>query len=146
MAAEPGLPEERKGHMNHNDQKIGQRIRSARVARGLSQEALGADIGVTFQQVQKYENGANRVSGSRLVEIARATKRPIPYFFQDIEGLPHAVEEPEVEKEPLVTDMRMRAGVENLLSIQTPHIQTSVLRIIGELRSMDAIWRDLNNG
>lgn len=51
---------------------IGKRIRAARLARGLSQEKLGEVLGLTFQQVQKYEKGANRVSGSRLRTVARA--------------------------------------------------------------------------
>lgn len=57
--------------MNAADEcKIGQRIRAARIAKGLSQEKLGEELGLTFQQVQKYEKGTNRVSGGRLLKIA----------------------------------------------------------------------------
>lgn len=49
---------------------VGSRVRTARIAAGLSQGALGEQIGLTFQQVQKYENGSNRISASKLVEIA----------------------------------------------------------------------------
>ena len=52
------------------DVAVGARIRTIRKSRGLSQGALGAALGLTFQQVQKYERGANRVSASKLVEIA----------------------------------------------------------------------------
>lgn len=55
---------------NPVDVHIGARIRAERQARGISQTALGRGIGVTFQQVQKYEKGGNRVGGSRLVKIA----------------------------------------------------------------------------
>jgi transcriptional regulator with XRE-family HTH domain len=59
------------------DVAIGQRIRERRRAIGMSQAALAAATGVTFQQIQKYERGANRVSFSRLVQIAEALECPI---------------------------------------------------------------------
>lgn len=67
------------------DIHIGRRLREARVARGLSQGALGKKLGVTFQQVQKYESGANRIGGSRLWDISGILEVPVGYFF---EGLP----------------------------------------------------------
>jgi transcriptional regulator with XRE-family HTH domain len=59
------------------DQLIGRNIRSYRIKSGLSQTALGERIGVTFQQIQKYEKAANRVPGSRLIQIARALDVPV---------------------------------------------------------------------
>lgn len=53
------------------DVAIGQRLRSYRKARKLTQTDLGAGLGVTFQQIQKYENGRNRISGSRLIEVCK---------------------------------------------------------------------------
>jgi transcriptional regulator with XRE-family HTH domain len=50
---------------------------------GLSQEKLGDSLGVTFQQVQKYEKGTNRISASRLQQIAKTLSVPVPYFFED---------------------------------------------------------------
>jgi transcriptional regulator with XRE-family HTH domain len=63
------------------DQLIGRNIRLYRLRRGLSQTALGDQIGVSFQQVQKYENAANRVPASRLVHIARLLDMPMDAFF-----------------------------------------------------------------
>jgi transcriptional regulator with XRE-family HTH domain len=63
------------------DQEIGQRVREQRLAKGLSQTELGRLIGVTFQQVQKYENGANRIGAGRLVRIADALETPAHTFF-----------------------------------------------------------------
>jgi transcriptional regulator with XRE-family HTH domain len=63
------------------DVTVGKRVRLRRVQLGLSQTELGKKLGVTFQQVQKYENGANRVSCSRLYEISTALDVPIVYFF-----------------------------------------------------------------
>lgn len=63
------------------DRLIGQKIQIFRKAKGMSQGELGAPLGVTFQQVQKYESGANRVGSARLVEIARVLEVPILKFF-----------------------------------------------------------------
>lgn len=63
---------------------IAKRIREARKARGVSQDYVAQQIGVTFQQVQKYEHGSNRISAGRLAQIAIVTKFPIDFFFQDI--------------------------------------------------------------
>jgi transcriptional regulator with XRE-family HTH domain len=65
------------------DVMVGKRIRLRRVQLGLSQTELGHKLGVTFQQIQKYENGANRVSCSRLYETSVALEVPIAYFFMD---------------------------------------------------------------
>lgn len=65
------------------DRHVGQRIRARRKERGLSQNRLAEAIGVTFQQVQKYERGANRVVASRLYDLAAALNVPVGHFFQD---------------------------------------------------------------
>lgn len=63
------------------DTYVGARVKSRRLMLGLSQEDLAASIGLTFQQVQKYERGTNRISVSRLTEIGRALKAPLDYFL-----------------------------------------------------------------
>jgi transcriptional regulator with XRE-family HTH domain len=63
------------------DIAVGSRIRQRRLLLGWTQERLAAALNVTFQQVQKYERGANRVSASMLQEIADALETPVPYFF-----------------------------------------------------------------
>lgn len=65
------------------DRLVGERIVALRKARGLSQTALGVAIGVTFQQVQKYERGVNRVGAGRLREIARLLEAPVSTFFEE---------------------------------------------------------------
>ena len=67
--------------IEEGDKIIGQRIHARRLAMGMSQGTLGEKIGVSFQQVQKYEKGKNRVSGSMLVKIAEALGVPPAYFF-----------------------------------------------------------------
>ncbi len=71
---------------NEIDIHVGQRLRLARILRGLSQDELGKKVGVTFQQIQKYERGANRVSAGRLVALAKALELEILFFFQDLDG------------------------------------------------------------
>jgi len=68
------------------DRLVGIRITALRKARGLSQTALGTAVGVTFQQVQKYEKGQNRVGAGRLQEIARLLDVPVSAFFDETEG------------------------------------------------------------
>lgn len=67
------------------DVHVGSRLRLRRTLLGLSQEQLAAAVGVTFQQIQKYERGSNRVSASRLYDIARVMGVAIQYFFEDID-------------------------------------------------------------
>jgi transcriptional regulator with XRE-family HTH domain len=65
------------------DVHVGSRVRLARLLAGRTQEWLGGQVGLTFQQIQKYERGANRVSCSMLSEFATALSRPVGWFFQE---------------------------------------------------------------
>lgn len=69
---------------NAVDRKLGQRVRSRRLEIGMSQEKLAELLGVTFQQVQKYEKGVNRIAASRLFDIAAALEMPVARFFENI--------------------------------------------------------------
>ncbi|MEL0076475.1 MAG: helix-turn-helix transcriptional regulator [Alphaproteobacteria bacterium] len=69
---------------NAIDMHVGKRIRLRRTLLGMSQEQLGSELDITFQQVQKYERGANRVSASRLWDISQIPDSPINYFFDDM--------------------------------------------------------------
>lgn len=76
------------------DVHVGGRIRLRRTLLGMSQERLGEALGLTFQQVQKYERGVNRVSASRLFDLARVLDVPIGFFYDD---LPTIVDAPLTE-------------------------------------------------
>lgn len=65
------------------DIHVGSRVRLRRTLLGLSQEKLGSALGLTFQQVQKYERGANRIGASRLYHLASVLDVPVSYFFED---------------------------------------------------------------
>ncbi|ESQ79487.1 helix-turn-helix domain-containing protein [Asticcacaulis sp. YBE204] len=71
---------------NPVDIHVGARVRMRRKFLGLSQEALADRIGLTFQQVQKYERGTNRISSSKLYEISRVLKAPVAYYFEGFAG------------------------------------------------------------
>lgn len=73
----PGVP-------NPIDIHVGSRVRLRRTLLGLSQEKLGEAVGLTFQQIQKYERGANRIGASRLFEFSRILDVPVSFFFDDM--------------------------------------------------------------
>jgi transcriptional regulator with XRE-family HTH domain len=68
------------------DLHVGNRVRMRRKMQGMSQEKLGQALGLTFQQVQKYEKGTNRIGASRLQHIASIQQVPISFFFEDVPG------------------------------------------------------------
>ena len=74
----------KKGTPNEVDMHVGQRLRVRRSLLGLSQEKLAEAIGLTFQQVQKYERGTNRVSAGRLFELSNVLDVPVSYFFEQV--------------------------------------------------------------
>lgn len=77
---------ENKKKPNPIDMHVGSRIRLRRNMLGLSQEKLGENLGITFQQIQKYEKGTNRVGASRLQAISAILNVPVSFFFEDAPG------------------------------------------------------------
>ena len=91
---------------------------------GVSQEELAAVLGITFQQVQKYERGANRVSASKLYETARTLKAPISFFF---EGLPEGGDrEADATPDAIITFLGTPEGLQ--LAVLFPQIKNKRLR------------------
>lgn len=72
------------GFPNPIDVHVGNRLRQRRTLLGMSQEKLGEAIGLTFQQVQKYERGMNRIGSSRLFDLSRVLDVPVSYFFEEM--------------------------------------------------------------
>jgi len=77
---------------NPIDKHVGSRVRMRRMMLGMSQEKLGDALGLTFQQVQKYEKGTNRIGASRLQQISHILQVPVSFFF---EGAPNLTGRPE---------------------------------------------------
>ena len=75
-----------KRNANPIDVHVGNRVRMRRMLIGMSQEKLGEALGLTFQQVQKYEKGSNRVSASRLYQMGQILGVPVQFFYDDLPG------------------------------------------------------------
>jgi transcriptional regulator with XRE-family HTH domain len=73
------------------DTIIGVKIHELRISMGLSRQQLAEKIGVTHQQLQKYEKGTNRISAGRLAAIAKALKKPVSFFFEGMEDADHVL-------------------------------------------------------
>jgi transcriptional regulator with XRE-family HTH domain len=120
---------------NPIDRHVGLRIRMRRKELGISQERLAESIGLTFQQVQKYERAANRVSASKLWEMARALSTSISYFY---EGLGDTAEAPgaNVPREAMQDFLLTAEGIE--LATVFPKIAKSRVRrkILDLVRAM----------
>jgi transcriptional regulator with XRE-family HTH domain len=76
-------PERNSRRANPMDVHVGGRVRMRRMLLGMSQEKLGEQLGLTFQQVQKYEKGVNRIGASRLFEMAKVLGVPVQFFYDD---------------------------------------------------------------
>ncbi len=68
------------------DKHVGTRVRQRRWMLGMTQTQLGESVGIKFQQIQKYETGANRISASRMWDIAKVLDVPVAFFFEGLEG------------------------------------------------------------
>jgi transcriptional regulator with XRE-family HTH domain len=77
-------------HPDPKDVEVGRRVRAFRLNKGLSQEKLGDELGITFQQVQKYEKGVNRIGAGRLQRIAEILGVPVSEFFATSASEPSA--------------------------------------------------------
>ncbi len=115
------------------DIEIGKRVRRARVAAGLTQTQLADQLGITFQQVQKYEKGVNRIGGGRLYKIARILGVKITYFFDDVEHLldPEMVPAGTIEV-GAISDRTIRAA-RALADILDEDLQKRMLQLIAVL-------------
>jgi transcriptional regulator with XRE-family HTH domain len=114
------------------DVHVGNRIRLRRMLIGMSQEALGENLGLTFQQVQKYEKGINRISASRLFRIANVLGASVQFFFKEMTSSIDAdepVHEVDAGESAILEFLRTRDGVE---------LNTAFLRI-SDMRSRRAI-------
>lgn len=120
------------------DVHVGARVRARRKMLGLSQTQLGKDLGITFQQVQKCERGANRIGASRLFRISAALDVPVTYFFEGAENMLAGISSP---KSNVAADALEKNETVELLSayyqISDPRIRQKVLGLARLLASAD---------
>jgi transcriptional regulator with XRE-family HTH domain len=110
--------------------QIGERIRSRRIRVGMSQANLGEPLGVTFQQIQKYERGANRISAGRLLKVAEVLECDVTDFF---EGLQRGRTRAAAEFSKFLSTKEGIAIVEAMLRIRTQEMRRTVIDIAEKL-------------
>ncbi len=107
---------------NNIDKNIGRKIYELRLSSGKTRQDVGCIIGVTHQQLQKYENGINRISASRLHEVAKFFNVPVAYFFEDVQE--------DVSKEKLDRQRLCIEVMKDFQAIDTSDKQEAVRHII----------------
>ena len=126
---------------NPVDQHVGSRVRLRRMLLGMSQERLGESMGLTFQQVQKYEKGVNRIGASRLFQISKILDVPVQFFFEEA---PHAETRAtpglaESDSETFILEfLNSREGLElnrAFVKIADPKVRKSVVDLVRALSS-----------
>ncbi|MBF9233136.1 helix-turn-helix domain-containing protein [Microvirga alba] len=123
------------------DKEIGSRVRMRRISVGMSQEKLGDMLGLTFQQVQKYEKGTNRISVGRLVDIAKILGVDIPFFFNGIKSIKADAGFAEEEAPPYISEvMSTPEGLQlirTFTNIKNPKVRKSIVQLVSALASQD---------
>lgn len=123
-------------HPNETDKHVGQRVKLRRTLLGLSQQQLASRLGITFQQVQKYEHGLTRVSASRLFDIAKVLDAPIDFFFEDLDGRGRsgadAVIAPDARPD-LLTRAETLQLVRYFWQIDDPAVRDKLVRVLQSL-------------
>lgn len=121
---------------NAVDRKVGQRVRSRRLEIGMSQERLAELLGVTFQQVQKYEKGVNRIAVSRLWDISVALELPVNRFFEGVATRGVAENRQDYVDDALATPEGAQL-MALFASIKSPKVRRKVLELVRTLTEED---------
>lgn len=121
---------------NPIDVHVGTRIRVRRVMLGLSQEKLANGLGLTFQQVQKYERGTNRVGASRLQHIASILNVPISYFFAEENNSLLAKPDASVDVDVITSFLSSQQGLDlnrSFLKLENPKVRQRVVQLVASI-------------
>ena len=123
-----------KKQANPIDIQVGSRVRIRRMLIGMSQERLGDLLGLTFQQVQKYEKGVNRIGAGRLFEVSRILNVPVDFFYEGVnEGVPGS---PEADGAPVMDFVSSGEGLQLSLAfmkIKDAKVRKRVLDLVKSL-------------
>lgn len=135
------------------DVHVGKRLRSRRTILGRSQEEIGTAVGITFQQIQKYERGLNRIGSSRLYEFAKLLGVSVSYFFEDMEqGGKNVITTEDVYTQGVVFEdeglgnKEVLALVRAYYSISSPQIRKKVLSLVKSLSDSKCSNYDQSTG
>ncbi|MBX3428066.1 MAG: helix-turn-helix transcriptional regulator [Hyphomonadaceae bacterium] len=121
---------------NAVDKKVGQRVRARRLEINMSQERLAELLGVTFQQVQKYEKGVNRIAVSRLLDIANALEISASRFFDGLERRGVAEDAPDYVNDALATPEGAQL-IALYAGIKSPRVRRKVLDLVRAIADED---------
>jgi transcriptional regulator with XRE-family HTH domain len=125
----------RSGDKAHEiDSGVGRRVRGRRIELGLSQTALGDAVGVTFQQIQKYEKGTNRIGASRLQQISDVLKVSPSYFFHVIAGPTNSHSASEIDAlNSFVADKHGHALMRAFMNIRSASVRREITKLVGSI-------------
>lgn len=124
------------------DIHVGNRIRLRRLLLDMNQETLADAVGITFQQLQKYEKGVNRISASRLQSVSRALGVPIQFFFDDAPGTDLNGQRPDSSRSAVLALLGSEEGVELFRAfekIKDPKLKRA---IVAHVRALSACTGD----
>jgi transcriptional regulator with XRE-family HTH domain len=127
--------------LNPIDGHVGSRVRMRRLMLAMSQSKLADALGLTFQQVQKYEKGANRIGASRLQQISQILRVPVPFFFDRAPGQSAATVE-FADSDLYVNDFLATSDglalVKAFMSIPDPKLRRAIVRLVEQIMPEDA--------
>ena len=130
---------------NPIDVHVGNRVRMRRMLVGMSQEKLGQRLGLTFQQIQKYEKGANRISASRLFQMAQILGVPVQFFFEDLpqqktDDAPDGLGEAR-DQGSIMDFLGSSEGLQlnrQFARIESPAVRRSIIELVRSLANQEA--------
>ncbi len=142
--AQKQSPRKKKGGPDPIDVHVGGRVRLRRMVLGMSQDALGKALGLTFQQVQKYEKGANRIGAGRLMQLSELLDVPIQFFYDDYDTPIGAVgfAENGNDADPFMELLHSQEGVElcrHYASIDDPKVRKRVLELVRSIAETETV-------
>ena len=127
---------------NPIDKHVGSRVRMRRMMLSLSQEKLGGALGLTFQQVQKYEKGTNRIGASRLQQISHILQVPVAFFFEGAPTAPHSEGMSEAPSPSYVSDFLATSDglalTKAFMEIKEPKLRRRIVDLVEEIAGRDA--------
>jgi transcriptional regulator with XRE-family HTH domain len=126
---------------NPIDKHVGSRVRMRRMMLSMSQEKLGGALGLTFQQVQKYEKGTNRIGASRLQQIAHILQVPVAFFFEGAPAAQHSEGMNEAPSPSYVSDFLATSDglalTKAFMEIKEPKLRRRIVDLVEEIAGRD---------
>lgn len=124
---------------NPTDKHVGSRVRMRRMMLSMSQEKLGDALGLTFQQVQKYEKGTNRIGASRLQQISNILQVPVSFFFEGAPNLPEHPHRGDAPSPAFVSDFLATSDglalTKAFMQIKNPKLRRRIVDLVEQIAS-----------